>query len=100
MLRKAYGLRPTTFTDIRMSTLSELQAMIQAKYDIDASTIDPNESLRAKGLDSLTIVEFVFDVEDRYKISLPDQNDSIETLSGLAEAVDKAIAEKATADAS
>ncbi len=82
-----------------MSTLSELQAMIQDKYDIDASTIDPNESLREKGLDSLTIVEFVFDVEDHYKISLPDQNDSIETLAGLAEAVDKAVAEKATADA-
>ena len=82
-----------------MSTLSELQAMIQDKYDIDASTIDPNESLREKGLDSLTIVEFVFDVEDHYKISLPDQNDSIETLKGLAEAVDKAVAEKAAANA-
>ena len=82
-----------------MSTLSELQAMIQDKYDIDASTIDPNESLREKGLDSLTIVEFVFDVEDHYKISLPDQNDSIETLSGLAQAVDKAIAEKAATSA-
>ena len=82
-----------------MSTLSELQAMIQDKYDIDASTIDPNESLREKGLDSLTIVEFVFDVEDHYKISLPDQNDSIETLAGLAEAVDKAVAEKAAANA-
>jgi len=82
-----------------MSTLSELQAMIQDKYDIDASTIDPNESLREKGLDSLTIVEFVFDVEDHYKISLPDQNDSIETLAGLAEAVDKAVAEKAAVNA-
>jgi acyl carrier protein len=80
-----------------MSTLSQLQAMIQAKYDIDASTIDPNESLREKGLDSLTIVEFVFDVEDHFKISLPDQNDSIETLNGLAQAVDQAIADKAAA---
>ena len=82
-----------------MSTLSQLQAMIQDKYDIDASTIDPNESLREKGLDSLTIVEFVFDVEDHFKISLPDQNDSIETLSGLAQAVDKAIAEKTATSA-
>ena len=83
-----------------MSTLSELQAMIQDKYDLDASAIDPHESLREKGLDSLTIVEFVFDVEDRFKISLPDQNESIETLHGLAEAVDKAVAEQAAADAS
>jgi acyl carrier protein len=82
-----------------MSTLQELQALIQEKFDIDASTIDPNESLREKGLDSLTIVEFVFDVEDRYKISLPDQSADIETLQGLANAVDAAVAAKAAADA-
>ena len=91
------ALHPNRHQTPRMSTLSQLQAMIQAKYDIDASTIDPNESLREKGLDSLTIVEFVFDVEDHFKISLPDQNDSIETLNGLAQAVDQAIADKAAA---
>ncbi len=80
-----------------MSTLQELQALIHEKYDIDASTIDPNESLREKGLDSLTLVEFVFEVEDRYKISLPEQNESIESLQGLANAVDKAVADKASA---
>jgi hypothetical protein len=36
-------------------------------------------------------------VEDHFKISLPDQNDSIETLNGLAQAVDQAIADKAAA---
>lgn len=80
-----------------MSTLQELQALIHEKYDIDASTIDPHESLREKGLDSLTLVEFVFEVEDRYKISLPEQNESIESLQGLANAVDKAVADKASA---
>ena len=81
-----------------MSTLQELQALIQDKFDIDAAAIDPQESLREKGLDSLTIVEFVFDVEDRYKISLPDQSDDIETLQGLANAVDQALAEKAASE--
>lgn len=81
-----------------MSTLQELQALIQEKFDIDVSTIDPDESLREKGLDSLTIVEFVFDVEDRYKISLPDQSADIETLQGLANAVDAAVAAKAATE--
>ncbi len=79
-----------------MSSLKELQDLIQEKYGIDPATLDPNESMRDKGLDSLALVEFLFEIEDRFKISMPDPDPSIETLAGLAAAVDKARAEAAT----
>ncbi|MDA7415420.1 acyl carrier protein [Xenophilus arseniciresistens] len=77
-----------------MSSLKELQDLIQEKYGIDPATLDPQESMREKGFDSLAIVEFLFEVEDRLKVSLPDPDPSIETLAGLAAVVDRARAEQ------
>ncbi|MDN4590104.1 phosphopantetheine-binding protein [Xenophilus aerolatus] len=78
-----------------MSSLKELQDLIQEKYGIDPATLDPNESMRDKGFDSLAIVEFLFEIEDRFKISMPDPDPSIETLAGLAAVVDRVRAEAA-----
>lgn len=80
-----------------MSSLKELQDLIQEKYGIDPATLDPNESMRDKGFDSLAIVEFLFEIEDRFKISMPDPDPSIETLAGLAAVVDRVRAEAAAA---
>jgi acyl carrier protein len=55
------------------STLKELQDLIQAKY----------------GLDSLALVEFIFDVEDRMGIAVPDDNPNMDTLAELADAIDR-----------
>jgi len=79
------------------SSLKELQDLIQEKYGIDPATLDPNESMRDKGFDSLALVEFLFEIEDRLKISLPDPDPSIETLAGLAAVVDRVRAQQADA---
>jgi acyl carrier protein len=55
-----------------MSSLKELQDLIQEKYGLDPSKLDPNASMRNSGIDSLGLVEFLFAVEDHYGISLPD----------------------------
>jgi len=82
-----------------MSSLKELQDLIQEKYGIDPATLDPDESMRDKGFDSLALVEFLFEIEDRFKISMPDPDPSIETLAGLAAVVDRVRAETAAAGA-
>ena len=81
------------------SSLKELQDLIQEKYGIDPATLDPAESMLDKGFDSLALVEFLFEIEDRFKISMPDPDRSIETLAGLAAVVDRVRAEKAAAEA-
>ena len=72
-----------------MSSLKELQDLIQEKYGIEAATLDPNESMREKGFDSLALVEFVFAIEDHFAITLPDTDVNVDTLAQLAEVVDK-----------
>jgi acyl carrier protein len=78
-----------------MSSLKELQVLIQEKYGLDPEALDPHASMRDKGLDSLTLVEFVFAVEDHFKISMPDQDVNVDTLADLAAVVDKTLAAQA-----
>lgn len=72
-----------------MSSLKELQDLIQAKYGLDPATLDPHASMRASGVDSLALVEFLFEVEDKFGISIPDNNPNLDTLAELAEIVDQ-----------
>ena len=71
------------------STLKELQNLIQEKYGLDASQVDAHASLRASGVDSLALVEFIFDVEDLMGITVPDGNANMDTLAELADAIDR-----------
>ena len=78
-----------------MSSLQALQDLVHEKYGIEASALDPNESMREKGFDSLALVEFIFAVEDRFSIRLPDDDPNLDTLAQLAVLVDKTLAAKA-----
>lgn len=71
-----------------MSSLPELQQLIQQKYGIEPSALDPNASMREHGIDSLALVEFLFEVEDKFKVSL-DAHPEIDTLAGLAQVIDR-----------
>lgn len=71
-----------------MSSLEELQQLIHKKYGIEPSALDPNASMREHGIDSLALVEFLFDVEEKFKVSLESHAD-IDTLAALAKAIDE-----------
>ena len=72
-----------------MGSLQDLQNIIRDKYNIDPATLDPQVSMREQGLDSLAVAEFLFEVEDRLGLTLPDEHMHIETLAGLAELIDR-----------
>jgi acyl carrier protein len=72
-----------------MSSIEELQQLIHEKYGIEPAALDPHASMRAAGIDSLALVEFLFEVEDRMGIKVPDKYSDIDTLAALAAAVDE-----------
>lgn len=82
-----------------MGSLQELQQLIQQKYGLDAAAIAPDASMRASGVDSLALVEFIFEVEDRYGINIPDTVQGLDTLAELAEIVDRLRSTEAEAQA-
>jgi len=79
-----------------MSSIQELQELIHEKYGIEPSALDPQASMREKGLDSLALVEFIFAIEDRFGITMPDDDPNIDTLAELAAVVDRVRAAQTT----
>jgi len=78
-----------------MGSLQHLQDIIREKYNLEPSAFDPQQSMREQGLDSLAVAEFLFEVEDRLGIELPDETKDLETLAGLAALIDRMRAAQA-----
>jgi acyl carrier protein len=73
---------------LTMSSLEELQMLIHEKYGIEPASLDANASMRGHGIDSLTLVEFIFTIEDHFGIRFNDAGSDVDTLAGLAEVID------------
>lgn len=71
------------------STLSEILKIIKDSYDIDPDSIDPNKPLAEFGLDSLSLAELIFAIEDHFHIQYPESRTQVQTLAELAQAVDE-----------
>lgn len=71
------------------TTLSEISAVIQERYGIEAAGLDADKPLSEYGLDSLTLVELLFTLEDHFHVSFPEARTDIQTLNALASLVDE-----------
>jgi len=72
-----------------MSALEELQALVHDKFGIAPGDIDVHAPMRDSGMDSLALAELLFEIEDRMHITLDQSHEQIETLAGLATAIDE-----------
>lgn len=79
-----------------MSSLTELQVLIQETYGLDPVALAPGASMRGSGIDSLTLVEFLFAVEDKFGITIPGESAKIDTLAELAALIDTVRASQTT----
>jgi acyl carrier protein len=46
--------------------------MLTEKFHVDAAVVRPDATLESLGMDSLTMMEFVFAVEDRFDRRIPE----------------------------
>lgn len=77
-----------------MRAYSYLAEVLVDKYDVDKDKIRPEATLTDLGLDSLMVVEFLFDVEDEFNIEVPDDRAEFETLNEAATLIDELIEAK------
>jgi acyl carrier protein len=78
-----------------MGSLQHLQDIIREKYNLEPPAFDAHQSMREQGLDSLAVAEFLFEVEDRFGLILPDEHKQLDTLAGLADLIDRTRARQA-----
>lgn len=81
-------------------TLEQLQQMVIDHMDVTPEQISAEQPFSEMGLDSLSLVDFMFAVEDHYHINIDHERAMAEpTLAGLARLVDELCAAKLAAAA-
>jgi acyl carrier protein len=53
-------------------TFTQLADVLVQQFQVDPATIRPETTLETLGLDSLALMEFVFAVEDRFSVRIPE----------------------------
>lgn len=78
-----------------MTTLETVQEMLIAEFDLAAEQVVPGAKLVDLGIDSLATLEFLFKLEDRFKLDLNNDPTPVETVAAIADEVDRLLAQKA-----
>ena len=82
------------------TTQQQVFEIIAKQAKIDVATIKPESTLKDLGIASLEAIEVIFDIEEHFDITFPDQdgaNFDSDTAQSLVDAVQQALAAKATA---
>ena len=70
--------------------------IIARESGIDRAKITPEATLKQLEIQSLDAVQILFEIEDHFKITMPDRDPNFDTESvkGLVETVEKVLAEQ------
>ena len=76
-----------------MTPYAFIAEILSEKYDVARDAISPEATLTGLGLDSLTVVELLFELEDEFGIEVPEER-GFETLAEAAALVDELVQAK------
>jgi acyl carrier protein len=78
-----------------LDTLQSIKELAAKQFGGDVDAIDVNTPVDQLGIDSLGFLEFLFELEDKLGVSIPQESvANVRTLRELAEAVDQLAAVK------
>ena len=77
-----------------MKSYPILVEKLTTDFDVDPAVITPDATLTDLGLDSLSVVEFVFEIEEELEIELDLDDADFETVGEAAALADRLLAEK------
>jgi acyl carrier protein len=77
-----------------MSSLQTIQRMLVEQFDLKIEDLGPDAQLEGLGLDSLSVIEFMFTLEDELKIKLSNDYVELKTVGDVVNEIDKIIAEQ------
>ena len=82
------------------TTLERLQQLFVARFEFNSKELTATTTLENLGLDSLDIIEFMFDIEKEFNIRIPDREFKVTTIQDMVDALDRFILEQAVGSSS
>jgi Acyl carrier protein len=80
-----------------MTTLERVQAILAKEYSLAPETITPESKLEALGLDSLDLIELLFEVEEQFAIRVPQDGAAalkMASVQDIVDSIDQVLAEQ------
>jgi acyl carrier protein len=77
-----------------MTTSERLEALFVEKLQLNKDLITPQSTLDSFGLDSLDKIELLFQIEDEFKIKIPERDAKINTVQDVIDMIDRLTAEQ------
>jgi acyl carrier protein len=78
-----------------MTTIAKIKSLVATELDIPEEQLNPARPLEELGVDSLSVIELMFKLEDVFHIKFPDERVPLRNLAELAALVDRLLASKA-----
>lgn len=83
-----------------MNTLESIKELAAKQFGVEIDTIDADAPLDQLGIDSLGFLEFMFEVEDKFALSVPQESVAqVRTLRQLADVIDSLLGARPSATA-
>jgi acyl carrier protein len=76
------------------TTLERLKKLFVAKFDFNVEELQMTTSIELLGIDSLDMIEFMFEIENEFDIKIPDREFKVATIQEMVEAVDRFVAQQ------
>jgi acyl carrier protein len=77
-----------------MTTIERLEKLFVEKLDLNKDLLTPQSTLDSFGLDSLDKIELLFQIEDEFKIKIPERDAKIDTIQDVVDMIDRLSAEQ------
>lgn len=77
-----------------MASQAQITELLVEKYGVDAAKVSPNATMADLGLDSLSVAELVFDIEDLFQIEVNASDAEFKTFGEAVALVDRYVAAK------
>jgi acyl carrier protein len=72
-----------------MSTYSTVADLLAERIEVSLDQIQPDTILDDLGADSLTVMELIFDLEDKFKISLGDERPTLVVVQDIVDHIER-----------
>ena len=72
----------------------DICSAISERFDVPIEKLVPQATMESLNIDSLSLIEFMFEMEDKFGISLAESREPLKTLSDVFNEIDKAMSGK------
>jgi acyl carrier protein len=82
------------------TTIDRLQTILTNKFSVPAENVRPDALLETLGLDSLDLIEVLFEVEDEFNIRVPQEGGSAlktATVQDIVDSIESVLTTEAVA---